>query len=291
MTNQMIPKIDHSGVLPGYYEHKLNEVKSNKDLMRREYSKASTFAKDYVERMKRQGNDKTNIMSQLRMGKPLRSIEDNDLLNLNQPALMTSHHPSRSTALNRQSLPGLSISPIRQIIEPEQKEESEEGRKRSTSLTQSDIEFLENYSDSESEEEDKKVDDKAEQKAEPKAESKKKKDSKEEKEDKHNALLSSLTSTMLEEGIEILETEKKYYSRKPQNNVISKEGAKSLNKSLNKYGLNFRTGTKVATVVKKLEDHIVRLDNHYGVGKLKGQFADLKTNEEKAEHKQSLINL
>ena len=58
-----------------------------------------------------------------------------------------------------------------------------------------------------------------------------------------------------------------------------------MNKNLNKYGLNFRTGTKVATVVKKLEDHIVRLDNHYGVGKLKGQFAGLKTNEEKVEQK------
>ena len=44
-----------------------------------------------------------------------------------------------------------------------------------------------------------------------------KKNSKEEKEDKHNALLSSLTSTMLEEGIEILEKEVKYYSRKPPN--------------------------------------------------------------------------
>ena len=249
--------------------------------MIKEYSKASTFAKDYVERMKRQGNDKTNIMSQLRMGAPLRSIEDNDLLNLNQPALMTSHHPSRSTALNRHSLSGLSISPIRQIIEPEQKEETEEGRKRSTSLTQSDIEFLENNSDSESEEEDKKVDDKAK----PKAENKKKKESKEEKEDKHNTLLSSLTSAMLEEGIEKLEKEMKYYSKKPQDNVISKEGAKSLNKSVKDYGLNFRTGTTVATVVKKLEDHIVRLDNHYGVGKMKGQLADLRTNEEKAEHK------
>ena len=97
---------------------------------------------------------------------------------------------------------------------------------------------------------------------------------------------------MLEEGIEILEKEVKYYSRKPPNNVISKEGANSLNKSLNKYGLNFRTGTKVATVVKKLEDHIARFDNHYGVGKMKGQLADLRTNEEKAEHKKlSLINL
>jgi hypothetical protein len=254
--------------------------------MIKEYSKASTFAKDYVERMKKQGGDRTNIMSQLRMGTPLRSIEDDDSVNLNQSSLMTSHHPSRSTALNRHSLPGLSISPIRQTIGPEQKEETEEGRKRSNSLTQSDIEFLEKDSDSESEEEEEE-DKKEEHKAESKAEVKKKKETKEEKEDKHNALLSSLTSAMLEEGIESLEKEKNYYSKKPQTNVISKEGAKKLNKSLNKYGLNFRTGTKVATVVKKLEDHITRFDNQYGVGKMKGQLADLRTNEEKAEHKKS----
>ncbi len=46
MTNKMIPKIDHSG----YYEHKLNEIKSNKDLMTSEYSKAETFAKEFIEK-------------------------------------------------------------------------------------------------------------------------------------------------------------------------------------------------------------------------------------------------
>ncbi len=92
MANKMIPKIDHSGVLPGYYEHKLNEVKSNKDLMIKEYGKASTFAKDYVERMKRQGNDRTDLMSQLRTGiYPLRGIEHNALVNLNQPSLIYHH--------------------------------------------------------------------------------------------------------------------------------------------------------------------------------------------------------
>jgi len=170
-----------------------------------------------------------------------------------------------------------------------------EGRKRSTSFTQSEIDFLEKDSDSESEKEDKKEDDKvddkaetkAEDNAEPKPESKRKKDSKENKEEKHIKLLSSLTSDMLEKGIEILEKEKKYYSKKPPNHVISKEGAKSLNKSLNEYGLNFRTNTSIATVVKKLEEHIARLDNHYGVGKMKGQLADLRTNEEKVENKKS----
>ena len=52
MTNKMIPKIDYSGVDPGYYEHNLNEVKSNKDLMMREYSKATEFAKEFVKTKK-----------------------------------------------------------------------------------------------------------------------------------------------------------------------------------------------------------------------------------------------
>ena len=95
---------------------------------------------------------------------------------------------------------------------------------------------------------------------------------------------------MLKKGIEILEKEKNYYSKKPQKHVISKEGAKSLNKNLNEYGLNFRTNTSIATVVKKLEEHIARLDNHYGVGKMKGQLADLRTIEEKAEHKKLSID-
>ena len=46
MTNKMIPKIDHSGVEPGYYEQKLNEVKSNKYLINKEYSKAAEFEKN-----------------------------------------------------------------------------------------------------------------------------------------------------------------------------------------------------------------------------------------------------
>ena len=52
MTNKLIPKIDHSGVDPGYYEYNLNEIKSNKDLMKREYSKATEFAKEFVKTKK-----------------------------------------------------------------------------------------------------------------------------------------------------------------------------------------------------------------------------------------------
>ena len=56
MTNKMIPKIDHSGVDPGYYEHKLNDIKSNKDLMKREYSNADAFAKSFVTDLKNKVN-------------------------------------------------------------------------------------------------------------------------------------------------------------------------------------------------------------------------------------------
>ena len=35
MTNKIIPKIDNSGVDSGYHEYNLNEIKSNKDLMKK----------------------------------------------------------------------------------------------------------------------------------------------------------------------------------------------------------------------------------------------------------------
>ena len=171
------------------------------------------------------------------------------------------------------------------------KRQKDEGRKRSTSLTQSVIDILEEP-DSDSEEEDKKVDDKAESKAEnnaePKPDSKKKKKTKVEKEEKHIALLSSLTAEMLEQGIKKINKELKYYSKESQDNVINKLGADDLNKNLGTYGLKFKTGTSIATIVKKLEEHRARLDNHYDVGKMKGQLADLRTNEEKVEHKKKV---
>ena len=46
MTNKMIPKIDHSYIDPGYYEHKL-EGKTNNDLMLKNMS-GKEFAKNYV---------------------------------------------------------------------------------------------------------------------------------------------------------------------------------------------------------------------------------------------------
>ncbi len=53
ITNKLIPKIDHSGVSPGYYEHKLNEVKSNKDLLMKRLSNADAFAKSFVSDLKK----------------------------------------------------------------------------------------------------------------------------------------------------------------------------------------------------------------------------------------------
>ncbi len=97
--------------------------------------------------------------------------------------------------------------------------------------------------------------------------------------------MSSLTSEMLEQGIKKINKEIKYYSKEPQKNVINKVGADDLNKILGTYGLKFKTGTSIATIVKKLKVHKARLDNHYDVGKYQGRLADLKTNEEKVEHK------
>ena len=66
-----------------------------------------------------------------------------------------------------------------------------------------------------------------------------------------------------------------------KDNVLEKEGSSDLNKKLKKYGLKFKAGTKVATVLDKLEKHKERLENEHSVGKLMGRFADVKTTEEK----------
>jgi len=72
---------------------------------------------------------------------------------------------------------------------------------------------------------------------------------------------------MLEQGIKKINKELKYYLKEPQKNVINKVGADDLNKNLSTYGLNFRTETSIATIVKNLKKHKARLDNHYDVGK------------------------
>ena len=112
MTNKLIPKIpkiNYSGVDPGYYEHKLNEVKSNKDLMMREYSKGETFAKEFLSEMKKKGNDNSALMAEMKMGLKPKNIAigggggSEDFIDL-KPSPKPSHHPSRSTEHNKRLL-------------------------------------------------------------------------------------------------------------------------------------------------------------------------------------------
>ena len=103
MTNKMIPKIDHSGVDPGYYEHKLNDIKSNKDLMKREYSKAETFAKEFVTAKKK---DLEGILK-LQTPPPITIVAIEP-----EPFLPIKNHPSKSTARNKELLSSSSTGGI-----------------------------------------------------------------------------------------------------------------------------------------------------------------------------------
>ena len=119
--------------------------------------------------------------------------------------------------------------------------------------------FLEE-SDSETEEETKKE--------EAKPEGKKKKQTKDKKEGNYKNLSSSFTSDMLKEGIARVDKELKDFSTENKRNVLVKEGSDDLNTKLNKYGLKFKTGTSVATVIKRLQEHKTRLENHFGTGEM-----------------------
>jgi hypothetical protein len=116
LTNKLIPKIDHSGVDPGYYEHKLNEIKSNKDLMKREYSKADTFAKDFVADMK---TKREQLASKLTFRTPEKIAigggggGSEDFIDF-ESAPAPTHHPSESSKNNFKSL---NISPIKKTNE------------------------------------------------------------------------------------------------------------------------------------------------------------------------------
>ncbi len=121
MTNKMIPKVDHSGVDPGYYEHKLNEIKSNKDLMKREYSKAETFAKEFIEKdFTTKRKDLEGILK-LKTPPPIAIAESGgEFVDFEpKPFLPIENHPSKSTAKNKMLLTGkrLDISPIKQSDE------------------------------------------------------------------------------------------------------------------------------------------------------------------------------
>ena len=47
-----------------------------------------------------------------------------------------------------------------------------------------------------------------------------------------------------------IDEEIKDYKKEDETNVLQKEGSEDLNKKLSMYGLKFRTGTSVATVIK-----------------------------------------
>ena len=144
-------------------------------------------------------------------------------------------------------------------------------------LSDSTVNFLEE-SESESDTE----------KAEGKPEGKKKRKTKNEKETEYKNISSSLTANMLEDAIAIIDTEIKDYEKEDKTNVLHKDGSDDLNKKLSVYGLKFKTGTKVATVIKKLENHKTRLKNEHGVGNLVGRLTDLKTSQEKAKKAESI---
>ena len=90
---------------------------------------------------------------------------------------------------------------------------------------------------------------------------------------------------MLQNAIKTIDEEIKDYEKEGKTNVLEKEGSSDLNKKLNKYGLKFRTGTKVATVIDRLEKHKERLEIEHGVGNIVGRLSDLKTPQEKEKGK------
>jgi len=63
MQNKMIPKVDHSYIDPGYYEHKL-EGKTNNDLILKEMSSGKDFAKQYVAGLPK----RTNLLNDINKG-------------------------------------------------------------------------------------------------------------------------------------------------------------------------------------------------------------------------------
>ena len=79
--------------------------------MKREYSKADTFAKEFISKSK----PTLDELREMRI-KKFQPTTNGDFINL-KPAPAPSHHPSRSTEHNKRILTGLSISPIKQSDE------------------------------------------------------------------------------------------------------------------------------------------------------------------------------
>ena len=82
---------------------------------------------------------------------------------------------------------------------------------------------------------------------------------------------------MLDAGIQFIDKEIKEYEKENKKHVILKETSDYLNKKLALYGLKFKTGTLVSSVLKKLNDHKLRLENQYDTGQIQGRIADLKS--------------
>ena len=87
--------------------------------------------------------------------------------------------------------------------------------------------------------------------------------------------MSQLPPNMISDGIKAIYKEIEDYEKENKKHVIRKEASEDLNKKLNKYGLKFKTSTKVESVLKKLKDHKDRLENRKQVGEIQGKLIDL----------------
>ena len=314
MTNKLIPKIDHSTIDPGYYEHKLNNVKSNKDLMMKRLSNADAFAKSFVTDLKKKKSSDGESLDGEAFEMENIFPSPSQLTHTSRIPLSVEEREAQKERWN--SLKALPVSPVQNDESEEDSDEEKnnaidkrvqalkqkkalkmlqgmkernaikkarkEGRKRSNSLSESVVNYLE-ASDSESETEQK-TEQKTEEPSAPKPEGKKKKQSKDEKEDSHKKHISSLTPDMLNAGIKAIEKEIEEYKKENKKHVILKESSDDLNKKIGLYGLKFKTGTSVSSVLKKLNDHKIRLENEYGLGQLQGRLKDLGTD---TKHKES----
>ena len=160
-----------------------------------------------------------------------------------------------------------------------EQKKANKGRSRGESISESVVGFLEESDDDETETEPKGE--------ETKPEAKKKKQTKEEKEDSFKKHISSLTPDMLDAGIKAIDKEIEEYKDENKKYVLLKGASDDLNKKFALYGLRFRTGTKVESVLKRLNEHKVRLEGQYGIGQLQGRFIDLKSEGKKDTNKKA----
>ena len=387
MTNKLIPKIDHSTIDPGYYEYKLNDVKSNKDLMMKRLSNADAFAKSLVKDLKKGKEEKVQEINafgdDFKENKTIRGDEFRELRRKRNgdagyagelTDIYTSHEtlasppPERfdeKTKRNKRLLTGkgLNISPIkksneslleskfindweemgdeldnitnegnkmdelrkkrgervhkfdemvgkvskndkqsklltgaeetkqrREIIKNDasnkikkfisnvaKQKKANKGKARYETISESVADYLEESDDDETEAEPKGE--------EPKSGGKKKKQSKDEKEESFNKHISSLTHEMLDAGIKSIDKEIEDYKDVNKKHVILKETSEDLNKRFGLYGLKFKTGTLVSSVLKKLSDHKMRLEGQNGIRQVQSKLIDLKSEGKKEDSK------